>query len=259
MNTRKRLIRVMSAVITLVMVLGIMCGHIQTLKANESDVNGARINKTYVGTETLNNFFDVIQDMTAEEFEEIFCSEEYEKDFYNTYEKVKRGDNKLVALIKKLSNLRDEQIDKLASVVYERIPKAIAEKYEITVESISKPLKWIATNTINVQSTTTTTISVLLKAFTGFPKILSKPMLDIVFNITEKIIDKFIDKDDEIEPTATDVAKETENPLQNDILNCPPQLEETNEPFLEDCPPRVEETEQPTVVPIETEIPAVTY
>ena len=91
---------------------------IGALKANASSDNSY--------TETFNRNYEKIQDMTEQEFNEVFDDEDYAREFSETYyTKVTRDGSNSDLAVNLLVNLTSDQVNELIDKIYSKIPKFI--------------------------------------------------------------------------------------------------------------------------------------
>ncbi|MBE5934455.1 MAG: hypothetical protein E7262_01520 [Lachnospiraceae bacterium] len=192
--------KLLSVMLITAFVVGITISHIDKVSANSSDNSIGEINVSAyelgdnfsyseLSTNTMNMYYSVLENMTQEEFEEIFTSQEYEEEFASTYETVTRGEGKLSQLGKKLKNASSEYIDKVSEAIFKKLPTFIKSKYNVSKTVVKVVVKKLIEHLDNSQLTTAVLSAIIVK-FTGIPIHYVKPVLDIVVHVIDRIINK---------------------------------------------------------------------
>ena len=192
------------------------------LKANASSDNSC--------TETFNRNYEKIQDMTEQEFNEVFDDEDYAREFSETYyTKVTRDGSNSDLAVNLLVNLTSDQVNELIDKIYNKLPTFVQkfvgrEKInEVMVEFI----QYLKDNE-DVQNKVDEYINYMAEK-TKISKNIIKVIVEFSFKYAEELFDT-----DNIKPTVqpTDIPVVTQNPT----------VESTQEPTAEI-------TVEPTVVP----------
>ena len=282
MGNKKIFKRISSVVMVLVTIVGITTVHVQKSKANEVSNNTRERGEAIVCTDTLDKYWNDLETMSVEEFESIFYSEAYQREFYRNYEMVKRGESTFDKLKQKASLITDKYIDMVTENLFEKMPKLIKDKISIDKEQIKTIVKTVA-QYLDKNDTTITTVMTVIGSLTGWKLAFVKPVLDMVFKLLDVILSRNKDEEPTVQPTDVPSQEPSEEPAdasqQPDVeptnepfldgldelddsfdgmLDCPPQMDTTQEPFLEDCPPRPEVTEQPQPTEVPASEPEVT-
>lgn len=265
--------RVLATMLVITMLVGISVSHVNntTVKAcseceyiNDLDWNcdtDAEYDENFVSTvstDTMNDCYGILEELSQEEFDDIFCTSEYEKEFDKTYNVVTRGEGKFDKFKDKLSNMSDEAIDKLSDNLFNKLPKFIKEKYNIT-KKVTKATVKVLIQRLDDSKLTTSILAAAITKVTGIPVIYVKPVLDIVIHTLDKFInDK--DKDDVSEtPCVVQFPTPTPTALPTQVVSAEPTLEPIVEPTM--AATKVsegEETKEPVEIEVPTEEPTTT-
>lgn len=107
--------KVVIAVLTLGLVIGVICNSMLSSKANSSS--------EVICTETFADNSERIADMSEEEFYEIFDNEQYAEEFDYTYNRgVTRDGVSSELAIKLLVSLTSDQVNELVDNIYNKLP-----------------------------------------------------------------------------------------------------------------------------------------
>ena len=214
--------RVLATMLVITMLVGISVSHVNntTVKAcseceyiNDLDWNcdtDAEYDENFVSTvstDTMNDYYGILEELSEEEFDDIFYTSEYEKEFDKTYNVVTRGNGKFDKFKNKLSNMTDEAIDKLSDNLFNKLPKFIKDKYNIT-KKVTKATVKVLIQRLDDSKLTTSILAAAITKVTGIPVIYVKPVLDIVIHT----LDKFINDKDDVSETPCVVQFPTPTP-----------------------------------------------
>ena len=209
--------KVVIAVLTLGLVVGVICNSVLSSKANSSS--------EVICTETFADNSERIADMSEEEFYEIFDNEQYAEEFDYTYNRgVTRDGASSELAIKLLVSLTSDQVNELVDNIYNKLP-GFVKKFigrdkinEVVVELVD-----YLRNNQGVQDKVNEFVDYISEK-TKISKSIIKVVVEFVLEYVQEVFDE------DINPTIV------------------PTVEPTVEPVLE---PTVNPTEEPSIVPTE--------
>lgn len=191
MKKNKLVIKSLAVALAVASVVGISVTHIQKSKADSvsDDISVESSSEDVKMTKTFRNHYDDMSNMTEEEFCEVFSSEEYIKEFNETYSMlVTRGGN-ISELQEKLQGLTENDIDNIAEEIGEKIPSAfqdgIMEKIKEILGQLTDPV--ITEPPYDLPDDPISYIIYLLGKL-GIPDWILRPVVEIIISYIERVL-----------------------------------------------------------------------